>query len=136
MMWKEFWEKYQVSEGGHVMSRHSGTWKTLKQKKSKSDKHGGFYLTVSLPGGHKKLHHLVWECFNGPRRKGYVINHKDGNRENCALWNLEEITQKANIENVFERGKFKLFGKPHVRRNNIVSIPQLESEPREAQYGS
>lgn len=127
MIWKEFWDKYQVSETGIVMSRHSGLWKTLKQKKSKSDKHGGFYLTVSLPGGHKKLHHLVWECFKGPRRKGYVINHIDGNRMNCALSNLEEITQKANIANVIARNNFKLFGKPYGTGNNqgIIS-PELQ----------
>lgn len=132
MNWREFWDNYQVSEAGHVMSRHSGEWKTLKQKKSKSDKWGGFYLTVSLPGGHKKLHHLVWECFRGPRRKGYVINHIDGNRENCALSNLEEITQKANMANVMARGKFKLFGKPYDNRtNNYPSLQPIQDSDRD-----
>lgn len=121
MIWKQFWGKYRISEAGEVESSTSGDWKPLKKKKSKSDKHGGFYLTVSLheaPGGHKKLHHLVWECFMGPRRKGYVINHIDGDRTNCALWNLEEITQKANIANVIARNKFKLFGKPYDRNTS------------------
>lgn len=99
-----FWDNYRIFEDGTVLSRTSGEWKPLKKKKSKTDKHGGFYLTVSLPGGHKRLHILVWECFKGPRRKDYVINHKNGDRENCALDNLEEITQKENIQNVIQRG--------------------------------
>lgn len=105
------------------MSRQSGKWKSLKKKKSKSDKHGGYYLTVSLPGGHKKLHHLVWECFKGPRRKGYVINHIDGDRENCALSNLEEVSQKANVQNIIQRGKFKLFGKEYVPKLEPQNTP-------------
>lgn len=110
------------------MSRTSGLWKDLKRKKSKSDKHGGYYLTVSLPGGHKKVHHLVWEVFKGPRRKGYVINHKDGDRENCSLDNLEEITQKKNIENLIDRGNFKLFGKKYDRAERMEGYDTAGAE--------
>lgn len=57
----------------------------------------------------------MWEVWKGPRKSGTVINHIDGDRSNNSIDNLEEITQKENIENLIKRGKFKLFGKKYVR---------------------
>lgn len=113
MEWVEFGKWYRISKCGIVQSKFSGGWKNLKRKKSKTDQFGGFYITVSCMNRHHRVHLLMWDLWKGPRRKGYVINHKDGDRENCALDNLEEITQKENIQNVIQRGKFKLFGKPY-----------------------
>jgi hypothetical protein len=124
MKWKEFGKWYRINKLGQVESCSSGLWKPMKTKKSKTDKYGGYYLTVSIDG-HKRLHLLMWEMFKGPRRKGFVINHKDGDRDNCALDNLEEITQKDNIKNIIERGKFKLFGKPYDR--NTASIQRVQN---------
>ena len=92
---------------GKVQSINSGTWKDKKFKKSKSDRNGGWYLTFSLGHSHKRVHHAVWETFVGPRQKGLVINHIDGNRENNALSNLEEVTQKDNVANMIARGTYR-----------------------------
>jgi hypothetical protein len=34
-------------------------------------------------------HRLVWEMFNGPIPEGHVIHHKDGNKRNNSIENLE-----------------------------------------------
>lgn len=49
------------------------------------------------------VHRLVAELFIGPI-KGFVINHKDGNKLNNAINNLEICTIKENIQHAFENG--------------------------------
>lgn len=121
MNWISFGSHYRINQIGIVQSCFSGEWKVMKTKRSKTDNHGGYYLTVGISKNHKRLHLLMWEIFHGPRIKGRVINHIDGNRDNCAIWNLEEVTQKKNVENIISRGKFKLFGKAYAAK-------ELESE--------
>ena len=49
-------------------------------------------------------HILVAKAFLGPRPKGMVINHKDGNNLNNAAKNLEYVTPKRNQEHASEMG--------------------------------
>lgn len=89
-----------------------GEWRDKVLKKSKTDSNGGFYLTFNYSGRHVRLHIFMWEVFKGPRIKGMVINHIDGNRMNCAIDNLEEVSQKENIRNLRMRGNHVLWGRP------------------------
>lgn len=43
-------------------------------------------------------HRIVWECHNGLISKGYVIHHKDKNKHNFNIENLECITHKQHGE--------------------------------------
>jgi hypothetical protein len=125
--YKEFSAIYRASEAGEIQSCFTGEWVTKKLKKSKTGPNGEFYLTVWVNQNHKRLHILMWELFKGPRIKGKVINHIDGDRMNCAINNLEEITQKENIANLIERGNFKLFGKSYDRRQPDTRTIRNES---------
>lgn len=49
-----------------------------------------------------KAHHLVGHHFVSGYKKGLVINHKDGNKENNYFTNLEWITQKENSIHAFK----------------------------------
>ncbi len=122
MTWKRFGKEgmYRISTTGVVETcfnfqtkKVDNIWRPKALKKSKTDKYGGFYLTFRAGSEQIRLHLFMWETWKGPRTPGKVINHIDGNRENCAIDNLEEITQKENILNLIKRGGFKLFGKPH-----------------------
>lgn len=44
----------------------------------------------------KGVHRAVWEAHNGPIPKGMWINHKDGNKLNNQLSNLEVTTPSEN----------------------------------------
>jgi hypothetical protein len=44
------------------------------------------------------IHRLVMACFVGPCPKGFQVNHKDGNKRNNCLWNLEYVLPKENIK--------------------------------------
>lgn len=44
-----------------------------------------------------QLHRIVWAAFKGiPKDPKLVINHKDGNKQNCRLSNLELVTCLVN----------------------------------------
>lgn len=44
----------------------------------------------------RQLHLLIWEEVNGPVPEGCVIIFKDGNKKNCTLENLAQITLAEN----------------------------------------
>jgi hypothetical protein len=55
-----------------------------------------------------KVHQLIVRTFNPLENEtGYVINHKDGNKENNAVDNLEWITQSQNMSHAVSHGNFK-----------------------------
>ena len=61
----------------------------------------GDYFRVILRGPrHSRrscyIHRLVWEAFVGEIPKGYIVHHKDGNRQNNSLSNLQLVTAKEH----------------------------------------
>lgn len=59
------------------------------------------YLCVSLSEGYGKpnqtlIHRFVWEYFFGEIPQGLEVDHKDGNKTNNKLTNLQLLTPKDN----------------------------------------
>lgn len=89
---------YQVSNTGKVRSlnyRHTGKTKVLKQH----TKDNG-YKRIGLNRNGKRtnyfIHRLVAQAFI-PNPNNYpIINHKDENKTNNAVWNLEWCTYEYN----------------------------------------
>ena len=79
-------EDYMVTDQGEVF-RHAKIRPTR----------GGVYQIVSLSKDGKKhtvtVHRLVMEAFIGPRPNNNLIHHKDGNRVNNTVSNLEYVTR-------------------------------------------
>lgn len=67
-------------------------------------RHGYLELTVRSSEGKRtyRAHKLVAAAFLGPRPNGLVINHKDGNRVNNRVENLEYVTQAENNRHSFK----------------------------------
>ncbi len=53
---------------------------------------------------HHKVHRLVAAAFLGPIPEGYQINHKDGDKSNNAVSNLEAVTPKENVQHAEATG--------------------------------
>ncbi len=50
------------------------------------------------------VHKLVMNAFLGLRPSNMVVNHKDGNKENNNINNLEYVTQQHNCQHAFDTG--------------------------------
>jgi hypothetical protein len=71
---------------------------------------GYWFVTLSVNGKrtHKALHTAVAEAFLGGRPYNAWINHKDGNKSNNHLVNLEYVSPAGNTQHaLYELGKSK-----------------------------
>ena len=96
---KEF-PNYEVSNRGNVKSLNYNNTKKPKILKTGTNADG--YFHVSLCDGNSKktikIHQLVAMAFLGHKPCGHylVVNHKDFNRKNNNVNNLEIVTQREN----------------------------------------
>jgi len=94
--------KYQVSSFGQVRSidRIDASGKKRKGRLLKPCKDKDGYLYVGLSDGGvtiRRIHKLVAEAFIGSCPNGHQVNHKDENKTNNRIENLEYVTAKQNI---------------------------------------
>jgi len=109
-MWKDirgYEGYYQVSDEGKVRRLKSGG--KTREVKNKD----GLYYTVSLSKKCEKrtyaVHRLVAEMFIPRPVWNVEVNHKDGNKHNNHVENLEWVTQRENLahaENVLGKPMF------------------------------
>jgi hypothetical protein len=90
---------YQISNHARIKSFKNNQEKILK----------GFiqntgYLTVVLDNKKYSIHRLVAEAFIPKAKNKDYVNHKDGNKLNNNLDNLEWCTLKENIQHAFKTG--------------------------------
>jgi len=65
-------------------------------------------LAVSNIHWHKTIHSMVAGAFISPRPSGAQVNHKDGNKQNNSLDNLEYVSAKENAKHaLYVLGKAK-----------------------------
>lgn len=63
------------------------------------------YLRVKISGASQYVHILISEAFLGPRPSDETrVNHKDGNKANNTIENLEYITQPQNVQHAYDNG--------------------------------
>lgn len=131
-IWKNIdgYEGYQVSNKGRVRSHNKVTyakrhgkrvWKDriIKQKVSKDNT---ARVELWSNGTHKTLlvHRLEAFAFLGvPDDKDMTVNHKDGNRLNNNIENLEWLTRADNIRHAFETGLMST--------NRITTIKNIDT---------
>lgn len=94
----EGFPNYEVSNTGIVRNK-----KFNKEKTPGTDKRG--YLKVDLykdcKRSTRKIHRLVADAFLPKDPKRDDINHKDGNKRNNNLFNLERCTKSENMQHAF-----------------------------------
>ncbi len=92
--WRTFRDSvYQVSNLGRV--KNTKTNKILKGNKADC---GYMRVDIQLPKQKRRkflIHQLVYECFISTEYD--VINHKDGNKTNNKVENLESVSHKENL---------------------------------------
>ena len=78
------------------------------------------------------VHVLVAEAFIGPRAPLYELDHKNGNKMDNAVGNLEYVTRSENMRRAFAMGLVKLAdqrGEKHshakLTRSDVIEIRRL-----------
>ena len=101
---EEEWKWIKGYEGLYQIS-NLGRLKSFRKKKdgyiTSNVNKDGWYLTVNLYDElrrmkTKRIHVLVAEAFIGEITKGYHVHHKDGNKQNNRVDNLEIISPKKH----------------------------------------
>lgn len=96
-----FNEKYSITEDGKVINN-----KRNKERKSFIDKYG--YLKVGLNDNKKYyIHRLVALTYIENPQNKETVNHKDGNKTNNHISNLEWMTNEENINHAFNTNLIK-----------------------------
>lgn len=107
---------YEVSDRGNVRSlarfvtRRSRRYSEGSCQKSvracvlKQSLSSKGYPCVDIEQKQRRVHVLVLEAFVGPRPKGMLSLHGDGNKRNNILSNLRWGTPKENIEDAISHG--------------------------------
>ena len=120
------YENYEVSNLGNVRSLNFNN--TGKIGLLTPCKNGRGYLIVSLfKNGKSKsfgVHQLVANAFLLNNKQGKVVNHKDENKENNNVNNLEWVTQQENVRYSYrpmsEETKQKI--SERVNRKKVICI--------------
>ena len=98
-----------VTKGG-IIYRTAGRWRDGSKHlvlASLQDNHGYDVWKSSKPYGGKTNHqlsHIVWRAFNGDIPEGMQIDHKNNDRKDNSLDNLQLLTPSENTKKKFAQG--------------------------------
>lgn len=96
-MWVDIDDKYEVSEDGHIRNRKS---KRILKEFVGTDG----YLRTQFNGKTQSVHRVVASAYL-PNIEGYEqVNHKDGNKTNNHVSNLEWCTRAQNMKHAYTMG--------------------------------
>ena len=139
-MWKDipgFEDLYEISDGGIVRSKDRtrvdtlGRTRSWKGKELNPDVAPNGYYRVTLADGKRKaqryLHRLLAELFIPNPDNLPQVNHKDGNKLNCSLDNLEWVTNKENVVHAYRHGLIQ-----HVRGEDHPNYGKFGSDSKKA----
>ena len=114
---------YFVDTKGNVYSNHGNGMKKLKVQRGFND-----YLCVTLYSNKKHntyfVHRLIAKAFiPNPKNKSQV-NHRDGNKQNNCVDNLEWVTPRENTKHAYDNGLTHL--KVGADSPNAIKINQYD----------
>ena len=130
---KEYWR--EIPGEAYAASNHGRIRRSVGGQGARAglilrpglDSHG--YLQVCLQGRMHLVHKLVWRAFRGEIPKGLEVNHKDSNRQNNWLRNLEVGSRKWNMTHAAANGRMR-----KTLTEEIVRYARANYRPRSPMY--
>lgn len=120
---------YQISDNGEIISLYFGKRKIIKPSLMK-----GGYLFYPFKKDKKafnfSVHRVVAITFIDNPDNLKEVNHKDGNKQNNNVSNLEWVTRNQNMQHSYDTGLRKYrpchykgkFGSEHNRSKKVICI--------------
>jgi len=119
-------KRFGVSVPTIAMIRDGVTWsgdhgfRPIKPH-TRTDFYQNFLFCSNAKYKHYAVHRAVWEAFNGPIPEGMEINHKNLDRCDNRLENLEILTREENIHHAMKyyqdtQGTHQTGGKYHAQK--------------------
>jgi hypothetical protein len=104
-----FEDRYRVSNLGRIKGLRPGKKYTGNHILTEYVHSNGYvYICLYDNRGHTiRLHRVVAEAFIGTRPTGYQVNHKDGDKANNRIENLEYVTASENAIHAVRLGLMK-----------------------------
>ena len=90
-------DDYEITKDGNVINKHTG-----KRVKGSNNRKG--YLRLAVGGKFLFIHRLVAQKYLPNPHNYPQVNHKDGNKHNNAVENLEWTTNKKNRAHAVKHG--------------------------------
>lgn len=118
--------RFQISNTGKIKNKKTG-----KERKPYINENG--YCIVGIYNKNKKhttqhrVHRMVAEMFLENPDGKRTVNHKDGNKQNNCVWNLEWATHQENIAHAHKTGliviseKQRKAASANIQRNRLLS---------------
>jgi hypothetical protein len=101
----DFTNYYEVSTNGNI--RNIKTKKICSQHVRNGYKAVCLYNPVTKKKNTSNIHRLVAETFLPNYKNKNFVNHKDGNKQNNKIYNLEWVTAKENSSHALNTGLHK-----------------------------
>ncbi len=99
-VWKPFNDRYSVSTLGRVKGNYKGRGIILRPGITPNG-YEGIIMSIGQKRKNITVHRLVAKVFIGIPEDRLVVNHKDGDKTNNMLYNLEVCTQSHNRKHAF-----------------------------------
>lgn len=96
--------RYEISNDGYVRNRNTG--RILRSAPDRD----GYHTVILYDSGEKynrKIHRLVAQYFLEPDLRRDQVNHKDGNKMNNHVSNLEWCTRSENTRHAYDHKLFE-----------------------------
>lgn len=116
---------YTVDKSFYTFDAEKGIFSKLLNRylTGTDDGHGYLRVTLKCTDGkqHSFMYHKVlWETINGNIPFGYELNHKDENKHNFKLSNLELLTHKENMNYGTRTSRAAEKQKGHVMPSHVL----------------
>lgn len=120
----EFYAGYTISSKGYVINRKG---KKMVNVPNVRDTYFGVNLSTNNISKKVKIHRLVALAFISNPEGKQQVNHKDCNRQNNNVENLEWVTNKENVDHAFKMGR--IVGLAERARINGRKSAEVVSKP-------